>query len=63
MNLNELNIALSSVRLYKGVIKEKVFSCLLSLLRLNGDTPDFLKAECYSNFVSAIYEEGCDFGE
>lgn len=63
MNLNELNIALSSVSLYKGVLKEKVFSCLLSLLRLNGDTPDFLKAECYSNFVSAIYEEGCDFGE
>ena len=44
MNLNELNIALSSVSLYKGVLKEKVFSCLLSLLRLNGDTPDFLKA-------------------
>lgn len=63
MNLNELNIALSSVSLYKGVLKEKAFSCLLSLLRLNGDTPDFLKAECYSNFVSAIYEEGCDFGE
>ena len=63
MNLNELNVALSSVTLYKGVIKEKVFTFLLALLRLQGDADDFLKAECYANFVSALYEEGCDLGE
>lgn len=63
MNLNDLNIALSSVSLYKGVLKEKVFASLLVLLRLPTNTADFLKAECYANFVSALYEEGCDLGE
>lgn len=63
MNLNELNVALSSVSLYKGVLKEKVFSSLLTLLRLPDSTADFLKAISYSDFVAALYEEGCDFGE
>ena len=63
MNLNELNIALSSISLYKGVLEEKVFENLLSLLRLPENTAEFLKVKCYSDFVSALYEEGCDFGE
>lgn len=63
MNLKELNVALSSVSLYKGVLKEKVFTSLLTLLRLPTNTADFLKAECYANFVSALYEEDCDLGK
>ena len=63
MNLNELNIALSSVSLYKGVLKEKVFENLLTLLRLPESTAEFLKVRAYSDFVSALYEEGCDLGE
>ena len=63
MNLNELNVSLSSVSLYKGVLKEKVFASLLTLLRLPDSTADFLKAISYSDFVSALYEEGCDLGE
>lgn len=63
MNLNDLNIALSSVSLYKGVLKEKVFASLLTLLRLPDNTADFLKAAVYSDFVLALYEEGCDLGE
>ena len=63
MNLKELNVALSSVTLYKGVLKEKVFTSLLTLLRLPDISADFLKAAAYSDFVSALYEEGCDLGE
>ncbi|MBE6732842.1 MAG: ATP-binding protein [Ruminococcaceae bacterium] len=63
MNFNDLNVALSSVSLYKGVLKEKVFTSLLTLLRLPNGTADYLKAEAYADFVSALYEEGCDLGE
>lgn len=62
MNLNELNLKLSSVTLYKKVMGEKVLSGFLALLRLPENTADFLKALAYSNFVSALYEEGADLG-
>jgi len=62
MNLNELNIELSSITLYSGVLKENAFKQLLFLLRLPENTEEYQKIKAYSDFVAAIYNEGCDFG-
>lgn len=63
MNFNQLNTALSSISLYNGVLEENVFQKLISFLRLPKDTDEFLKVKSYSDFVSSLYEQGCDLGE
>ncbi len=62
MNLNELNIELSSITLYSGVLRENVFQKLLTFLRLPENTEEFIKIKAYSDFVSALYNEGCELG-
>jgi len=62
MKLDELNAKLSSITLYKKVLEEKVFKKLIDFLRLPDNTENFIKVQAYCDFVSALYEEGCDLG-
>ncbi|MBR4073214.1 MAG: DUF815 domain-containing protein [Clostridia bacterium] len=62
MKLSDLNTQLSSITLYKKVLEEKVLKKLINFLRLPQNAEDFIKVQGYCDFVSALYDEGCDLG-
>ena len=59
--INDITLKLSSVTVFKNIIRSEVLKNLLTFLECEGETVK--KVELYSAFVSSLYENGCDLSK